>query len=80
MARVRAAANVTRPQPVPSGLGSSEAFRQAQRVGGDMAEDQVRADRRDLIEARFAELALDVVFLGKAEAAVRLHALILVKS
>ena len=39
---------------------------------GDVGEDQVRRDRRDLIEPRLAELALDVVVLGEAEAAVRL--------
>src|SRR3546814_17357148 len=40
----------------------------------DMAQYQVRADRRDLIEPRLAELAFDVIFLGEAEAAVGLDA------
>ncbi len=39
-----------------------------------MAEDQVGRDRRHLIEPRLAELALDIEFLGKAEAAMGLDA------
>ena len=39
-----------------------------------MGEDQVGGDRRDLIKPRLAELALDVVILGEAEAAVGLDA------
>src|SRR3712207_3001420 len=45
-----------------------------QHVLTDIAQDQVRADRSDLVESRLAKLALDVVFLGKAEAAMGLHA------
>ena len=41
-----------------------------------MAQDQVRADRRNLVQPRFAELALDVIFLRETEAAMRLDALI----
>src|SRR3546814_19043018 len=52
----------------------SEALGQAERVGRDMAQDQIRADRRDLIKARFAKLAFDVIFLGETETAVRLDA------
>ena len=40
---------------------------------GDIAQDQVGRDRRDLVQAGFPELALDVVFIGKAEAAVELE-------
>src|SRR3546814_11423237 len=39
-----------------------------------VAQDQIGADRRDLIEARLAELALDVIFIGETETAVRLDA------
>jgi hypothetical protein len=39
-----------------------------------VAEDEVRGDRRDLVEPGLAELALDVVLLGEAEAAVGLQA------
>src|SRR4051812_48508218 len=48
--------------------------RQAEHVLGQVGENQVRRDRRDLIEARLAELALDVVLLGEAEAAMGLDA------
>src|ERR1700722_2524864 len=48
--------------------------RQAEDVLGQEAQDQVGRDRRHLVEPRFAELALDVVLLGKAEAAMGLHA------
>ena len=37
-------------------------------------QDQVRADGRDLIEARFAIFAFDVIFRSKAETAMRLDA------
>ena len=39
-----------------------------------IGQDQIGRDRRHLIEPRLAEFALDVVFLGKAEAAMGLHA------
>jgi hypothetical protein len=48
--------------------------RQTEHVLAEIGQDQVRRDRRDLVEARLAELALDIVFLGEAEAAVGLHA------
>jgi hypothetical protein len=41
---------------------------------GDIGKDEVRGDRRDLIQARFAELALHVILGGKAESAVELEA------
>src|SRR5256885_16824827 len=43
--------------------------RQVQHVLRDGGEHQIGLDRRDLVEARLAELALDGVFLGEAEAA-----------
>src|SRR5712691_7578257 len=47
---------------------------QAQHVLGEVAQHEVGRDRRDLVQARLAELALDVVLLGEAEAAVGLQA------
>src|SRR5215510_13033981 len=52
----------------------SEGARQAEDVLGYVGIDQVGGNRRHLVEARLAELALDVVFLGEAEATVRLQA------
>ena len=40
---------------------------------GQVRQDQIRAYRGDGIEPRLAELAFDVVFLGKAETTVGLH-------
>src|ERR1700678_2648970 len=48
--------------------------RQAEHVLAEVREDQVGGDRGDLVEARLAELAFHVVFLGEAEAAVGLQA------
>jgi hypothetical protein len=48
--------------------------RQPQHVLGQIGQDQIGRDRRHLIEPRFAEFALDVVFLGEAEAAMGLNA------
>src|SRR3954471_5639353 len=50
----------------------SEAARQAEDVLGDVAEDQVGADRRHLVQPRLAELALHIVLGGEAEAAMEL--------
>src|SRR5688500_5334078 len=52
----------------------SERSRHAEDVLAEIREDQIRGDRRHLIEACFPELALDVVLRGKAEAAERLQA------
>ena len=41
---------------------------------GHIRQDQVGGDGRHLIQTGLAELALDVVFIGKAEAAVGLQA------
>ena len=46
----------------------------AEHVLGDEGKHEVGRDRRHLVEPRLAELALDVVFLGKAEAAMGLDA------
>jgi hypothetical protein len=48
--------------------------RHAEHMLADVGEDEVRRDRRDLVEAGLAELALDVVFRGEAEAAMGLQA------
>ena len=48
--------------------------RHAQHVLADVGEDQVGRDRRDLVEPRLAELALDVVLRREAEAPVGLQA------
>src|SRR3954466_3119514 len=55
-------------------ISPSEAPRQAQHVLSNIAQDQVGADRSDLVQPGFTELALDVVFVGEAEAAVELQA------
>src|SRR5258708_38309264 len=51
----------------------SERTRQVENVLGDVGQDQVGRDRRDLIQPRLPEFALDVVFAGEAEAAVELQ-------
>jgi hypothetical protein len=43
---------------------------------GHMRQNQVRRDRRDLIEPRLAEPALDILFSGDAAAAIRPQAVI----
>src|SRR3546814_4714461 len=48
--------------------------RQPEHVLGEVGEDEVGRDRRDLIEPRLAELALDVVLLGETEPAMGLQA------
>src|SRR4030081_713149 len=48
--------------------------RQAEHVLRDVSKYQIGRDRRDTREPRFAPLALDVVFAGEAETAMRLHA------
>src|SRR6185437_16625516 len=63
----------TEPDPVaapPRSIGA----RQPQHVLGQIGEDEVRRDWRDLVEPRLAKLTLDIVFLSKAEAAMRLNA------
>ena len=48
--------------------------RQFEQVLGHVGQDQVGGDRRHLVQAGLAELALDVVLAGEAEAAVGLQA------
>ncbi|CAM2153002.1 hypothetical protein PT2222_20033 [Paraburkholderia tropica] len=50
-----------------------ERTRQAENMFGDVRENQVGGNRRNLIETRLAELAFDVVFAREAEAAVELQ-------
>ncbi len=45
-------------------------LRQAQHLFGDEAENQLRADRRDARDHHLAQITLDMVFLGVAEAAM----------
>src|SRR5260370_41723535 len=55
---------------------SSIRLRQAQHLLGNKAENKLRADRRDARDQGFAQAALDMKFLGVAEAAVSHHALL----
>ena len=55
-------------------FSTSEGARQAEHVLGQIGQDQVGRDRGDLVEPGLAELALDVVLGGEAEAAVGLQA------
>src|SRR4051795_9976544 len=50
---------------------SSIRLRQAEHLLGDEAENELRADRRDARDQGFPQIALDVIFLGVAEAAMR---------
>src|SRR5580704_19094664 len=52
--------------------GSERAWK-SEHMFGDVGEDQIRRDRRHLIETRLAELALDVVFAGETESPMRLQ-------
>src|SRR6185437_16827986 len=52
---------------------ASKGLGQFQNVRGDVREDEVRGNGCDLVEPRFAELALDVEFLREAHAAVNLQ-------
>ena len=52
----------------------SERPRQAQHVLGEVGENQIGRNRRNLIQPGFAEFTLDIVFAGKAIAAVKLQA------
>src|ERR1700710_384399 len=45
-------------------------FRQAEHFLGNETQDQLRADRRDAGDQGFAQIALDVIFLGIAKAAM----------
>src|SRR5882757_9579962 len=51
-------------------------LRQAEHFLGNKTQDQLRADRRDARDQGFAQIALDVEFLGIAEAAMGHHRLL----
>src|SRR5690606_18286904 len=55
-------------------ISSSERTRQAEQMLGHIRQDQVGGDGRYLIQPRFTEFALDIVFAGEAETAVGLQA------
>src|SRR5262245_57703755 len=57
-----------------SGSAISVRPRQAEHMLSQIRQDHVGRDRRHQIEPCFTKLALDIVFLGKAETAVGLHA------
>src|ERR1700730_1824439 len=52
---------------------TSERARQPEHVLGQVGKNEVRRDGGNLIQPRFAELALDVVFARKAKAAMSLQ-------
>src|SRR5450432_988334 len=52
---------------------NSKRPRHAEHVLADVGQDEVGGDRRDLIEARLAKLALDVELAGETESAERLE-------
>src|SRR5260370_17082770 len=51
-------------------------LRQAQHFLGNKTENELRADRRDARDQGFAQIALDMKFLGIAEAAMGHHGLL----
>src|SRR4030081_2070125 len=51
-------------------------LRQAEHFLGNKTQDQLRADRRDARDQGLAQIALDVKFLGVAEAAMGHHRLL----
>src|SRR5665213_4563033 len=55
---------------------SSIRLRQAQHLLGDKDENELWADRRNPWDQRLPQIALDVIFLGVAEAAMRHHRLL----
>src|SRR3954451_16369360 len=69
-ARPPSAARTWREEPRPR----SVAAREAEDVLAEVGEDQVVRDGGDGVEARLAELALDVVLFGEPEAAVGVEA------
>src|SRR3954470_17636587 len=62
-----------RPTPVMKLI--SIRLRQAEHFLGNETQDQLRADRRDTGDQGFTQIALDVKFLGIAEAAMGHHRL-----
>ena len=58
----------------PGCASASVGTRHAEHVLGQIGENEVGRDRRNLVKARLAKLALDIVFLGEAKAPMRLDA------
>jgi hypothetical protein len=56
------------------GTPPSVGLRQAEGALGEKAQNEIGGNRRNLIEAGFAELALDIILLRKPEAAMGLQA------
>ena len=56
--------------------GNSVGPRHAEHMLGQIAEDQIRRDRRDLAEERFPEFRFHVVFFREAESAAGLYAVL----
>src|SRR4051794_1419057 len=69
-----ATVHAARPRDAAHTAGASVGAGEAEDLGGDEARDQVVVDGRDLVQARLAELALDVVFVDEAVAAVGVEA------
>src|SRR5215475_6233560 len=62
-------------EPLPTSPGHAlVGAGHAQHMLGNERQYQIGRDRRDLVEPRLAEFALDVIFLGEAEAAMGLDA------
>src|SRR5258708_994086 len=51
-------------------------LRQAEHFLGDETQDQLRADRRDAGDQGFAQIALDMIFLGVTKTAMGHHGLL----
>src|SRR5580700_71730 len=65
--------NAVNPTPVMKlmvSAATSIRFRKAQHLLGDKAENELRADRRDARNQGFAQITLDVKFLGVTKAAM----------
>src|SRR3990167_7447806 len=60
--------------PVPNAGRCSKGSRHAKYARTDERQNHIRRDRSNRMQPGLAELALDVVFGGKTEAAVRLEA------
>src|SRR4029077_10136566 len=70
---LRRCRSTPRNDDLPAGLGGggySIRFRQAEDALGDVAQDQLRADRGDAGDLDLAEIAFDMVLAGIAHAAM----------
>src|SRR4051794_14139913 len=72
-ARTRGQASSSMVRCISDPPADSIGLRQTEGPFGEIAENEIGRDRRNLIEPRFAEFALDVIFLGKSEAAMDLQ-------